>query len=365
MNLEQAILFDIYGNTIIQWGEFFSILLLSQLILRRLRLVLITFSRRREVEHGSKVFGALSSFTAQLSSLFLWGISLFLATYAIELGAQPRKFIDNLFVIVIVYQVAICSAQIVAVVIHHALPGGETDGARAASVGLLTSLAQATIWILGILLVLSQFGVNVTTLIAGLGIGGVAVALAVQKLLGDFLASLSIVLDRPFDVNDFVIVKDIQGTVEKVGIRSTRIRSLTGEQIVVPNNDILQGTIRNFKRMPERRVVFSLGVVYDTPLEKLKTIPGLIQSIIQAHSNARFDRAHFSKFGDFSLNFEIAYFVLSADYNVYMDIQQSVNFEIMSQLRSSGIEFAYPTQTLFLVKSDASLECEATSSIKA
>lgn len=352
MPLEKAILFDIYGNTIIQWGVFLSIFLSSQIVLRRLRRFLIIFSRRRELERNSKVFGALSSFTDRLSSVFLWALSFYLATYALDLGAQPRRLIDNIVVVIVVYQLAICGAHIVAAVIRHALLGGEVDGARAASVDLLTSLAQAAIWLFGALVVLSQFGVNVTTLIAGLGIGGVAVALAVQKLLSDFLASLSIVLDRPFDVNDFVIVGDILGTVEKVGIRSTRIRSLTGEQIVVPNNDLLQGTIRNFKRMPERRVVFSLGVTYETPLEKLKALPAMIQSIIEAHPNVRFDRAHFSKFGDFSLNFEVVYFVLTADYNVYMDIQQNINFEIMGQFRNSGVEFAYPTQTLFLAKSD-------------
>ncbi|MBZ0254689.1 mechanosensitive ion channel family protein, partial [bacterium] len=189
-------------------------------------------------------------------------------------------------------------------------------------------------------------------LVTGLGIGGIAIALAVQKVLGDLFASLSIVLDKPFVNGDFVIFDTVLGSIEHIGIKSTRIRSLTGEQIVCSNSDLLNTRIRNFKRMHERRVVFALGVTYQTPADKLEKIPGYIREIIESKDTVRFDRSHFKSYGDFSLNYEIVYYVLSPDYLVYMDIQQAINLEIYRKFEQEGIEFAYPTQTLFLDKGE-------------
>jgi small-conductance mechanosensitive channel len=195
---------------------------------------------------------------------------------------------------------------------------------------------------------LDTYGVNVTTLIAGLGISGIAVALAVQNVLGDLFASFSIVFDKPFVIGDFIIVGDYLGTVEYVGLKTTRIRSLSGEQLVFSNGDLLKSRIRNFKRMFERRVVFTIGVLYQTTYEHLIEIPKMIQSIIENQSQVRFDRAHFKEYGAYSLNFEIVYWIQNPDYNVYMDIQQTINLSIFKQFKEKGIEFAYPTQTLFV-----------------
>jgi small-conductance mechanosensitive channel len=197
-------------------------------------------------------------------------------------------------------------------------------------------------------LALDNLGVNVTALVAGLGVGGVAVALAVQNILGDLFASLSIVLDKPFVLGDFIIVGELLGAVENIGIKTTRVRSLSGEQLIFSNNDLLNSRIRNFGRMAERRVVFQLGVVYGTPKAKLEQIPAIIRSAIEAQQQTRFDRSHFAGYGDFSLDFENVYYVLDRDYNVYMDIQQAINLEIYGRFAEDGIEFAYPTQTLYL-----------------
>jgi small-conductance mechanosensitive channel len=174
------------------------------------------------------------------------------------------------------------------------------------------------------------------------------VALAAQNILGDLFASASIVLDKPFVMGDFVIVDDHLGTVERIGLKTTRIRSLSGEQLVFSNNDLLQSRIRNFKRMYERRVVFSIGVTYQTPHDKLAEIPALLRAAVEAREQVRFDRAHFKEYGDFSLNFEIVYYVLSPDFNIYMDIQQAINLEIHREFERRDIEFAYPTQTIFV-----------------
>jgi len=177
---------------------------------------------------------------------------------------------------------------------------------------------------------------------------GIAVALAVQNILGDLFASLTIVLDKPFIVGDFIIVGDSMGTVERVGLKTTRIRSLSGEQLIMPNSDLLQSRIRNYKRMQERRVPFSIRVVYETTGDKLKRIPGILKEVIESQEMTRFDRAHFKDYGNFSLNFEIVYWVLSPEKSRSMDIQQAINLSILERFQKEGIEFAYPTQTIRL-----------------
>jgi small-conductance mechanosensitive channel len=179
-------------------------------------------------------------------------------------------------------------------------------------------------------------------LIAGLGVGGIAVALAAQNVLGDLFASLSIVLDKPFVLGDFIIVGDVMGTVEKIGLKTTRIRSLAGEQLIVSNGDLLKSRIRNCKRMYQRRVEFTVRVPYQTPRAKLAAIPKMIREIVESQSKTRFDRSHFKAYGDSALIFETAYFVLEPDYNLHMDIQQDINLAIYSCFELNGIEFAFP-----------------------
>jgi small-conductance mechanosensitive channel len=198
--------------------------------------------------------------------------------------------------------------------------------------------------------VLDNLGVDITALIAGLGVGGIAVALAVQTVLGDLFASLSIALDKPFVVGDFLIVDDLLGSVEFVGLKTTRLRSLSGEQLVFSNSDLLNSRIRNYGRMYERRTAFDIGVTYQTPREKLKKIPDIIRTAIEKQDDTRFDRSHFKAYGDFSLNYETVYYISGPDYNKYMDIQQAINFEIHAAFEREQIEFAYPTQTIFVEK---------------
>jgi len=211
-------------------------------------------------------------------------------------------------------------------------------------------LAKAAVWSVFLLLILQNLGVQITALLAGVSVGGIAVALAVQNVLGDLFSSLSIVLDKPFVVGDFIIVGDSMGTVEHVGLKSTRVRSLSGEQLVFANSDLLTSRIRNFKRMQERRAVFTFGVTYDTPPEKLEIIPDTVRRLIEEEEQTRFDRCHFKGFGDFALTFETVFYILVPDYNVYMDIQQSINLKLSRFFAETGIEFAFPTQTIHLQK---------------
>lgn len=211
--------------------------------------------------------------------------------------------------------------------------------------GFLPILTFA-VWVVGVLALLDNLGFKITTVLAGLGIGGIAVALASQAILGDLFGYLAILLDKPFEVGDFIIVNDYMGTVEYVGIKTTRLRSLGGEQLVLSNTDLTSSRVRNYKRMELRRIVFKLGVVYDTSLGLTRAIPDLLKEIVQKTPATRFDRAHFFSFDESCLTFEVVYFVLSADYNRYMDVQQAINLEIKAVFEAKGIEFAFPTRTL-------------------
>lgn len=226
----------------------------------------------------------------------------------------------------------------------------EQDVSAAGVLGILYFFIQSSFIVAVVLVALSNVGVDIGALIAGLGVGGIAVALAAQNILGDLLASLSIVLDKPFVVGDFIIVGEDKGTVDKIGIRSTQVRSLSGEQLVFSNKDLLQNTIRNYKRMWERRVVQSFGVVYSTSPARLKEIPLWVKGFVEELDGVRFDRCHFCKYGDSSLDFELVFWVASPDYTIYMDLQQTLLLKITEKFNNEGVEFAFPTRTLYMEK---------------
>jgi small-conductance mechanosensitive channel len=219
----------------------------------------------------------------------------------------------------------------------------------------MTVLINIMIWTIGILFLMDNLGFDISAVIAGLGIGGIAIALAAQTILGDLFSYFVIFFDRPFEIGDFITVADKVGTVEHTGIKTTRLRSLTGEQLVFSNTDLTNSRIHNYKKMERRRALFKIGVVYQTPVEKLAEISTLVKEIIEKQPDTIFDRGHFASYGDFSLHFEFVYFVIGSDYVKYMDTQQRINLEIYREFEKRGIEFAYPTQTLFINKEESSV----------
>lgn len=216
--------------------------------------------------------------------------------------------------------------------------------------GGLMLLINVFIWFVGIVFLFDNMGYDVTTVIAGLGIGGIAIALAAQNILGDLFNYFVIFFDRPFEVGDFVIVDDKMGVVEYVGIKTTRLKSLSGEQLVFSNSDLTGSRLHNYKRMQRRRVLFKIGVTYSTSLQNIKEIPAMIKSIVQSQKLTEFDRSHFASYGDSSLDFETVYYVLSSDYGVYMDIQQAINIRIFEEFQARGIDIAFPTRTLYVAQ---------------
>jgi len=295
-------------------------------------------------------WGELATDTVSATSLvLLLPVAIYAGTSVLELPARLARLVELLAVLALMLQVGLWLNRFIARWMVHkieATRAQEPEGATA--LGLLGFAARAVAWSLILLLALDQLGFDITALVAGLGIGGVAVALAVQNILGDLFASLSIVLDKPFVVGDFIVVDNLRGNVERVGIKTTRVRSLDGELLVFANGDLLKSRIQNYQRMQERRVLFAVGVTYQTPPEKLKRIPQWLREAVEAQANTRFDRAHFKEYGDSALAFEIVYYILSRDYNLFMDIQQAVNLAIFERFGREGVEFAYPTRTLYL-----------------
>lgn len=279
-------------------------------------------------------------------------VSIYIASLFLVLPSGLEKFVDRLVIGMMLLQCGFWVSRGLDFWLRHRLDQGEASevGAREMTRSLLSFLGRIVLWSLVALLILDNLGLNVSALVASLGIGGIAVALAVQNILGDLFASLSIAIDKPFVIGDFIIVDDLMGSVEHVGLKTSRIRSLSGEQIIFSNNDLLKSRIRNYKRMQERRVVFSIGVTYDTPESTLSEIPSMLRQAIEAQNNVRFDRAHFKGFGAFSLDFETVYYLLQPDYGLYMDVQQTINLSLVRTFAERQIEFAFPTQTLHIAR---------------
>lgn len=287
--------------------------------------------------------------SASLSKLSLWTfgvLALYIAVQRFEMSARQVFLVNAVTFAVVTVQILVIANAWIRFAFSQDGPLFLGKSHLATIRASLTSLSIILAWSLGIILLLDNLGFNVAAILAGLGIGGIAVGLALQSVFKDLIASFSIGFDRPFEAGDFIIVDDALGTVDQVGLKTTRIRSLSGELLVMPNSKLVESNIQNYKKMQERRVVFGFGIKYDTPQAELTSIPQIIKEIIEAQPQTRFDRAHFSKFGESALEFEVVYYVLSPDYQVYMDIQQSINLAIRKELIERGVEFALPSRTL-------------------
>lgn len=262
------------------------------------------------------------------------------------------QVIDGVFMVLVVYQV-IRSINLLAVfILNSYYHGREGEMMSTNMIYAIRLIINIGLWVLGLIMILSNLGVEVTSLIASLGIGGIAVALAVQNILGDVFSSFTIYFDKPFEIGDFIIVGKDMGVVKKIGIKSTRLTSLQGEEIVISNKELTSVRVQNFKKMEMRRIVFKFGVIYGTSVDKLKKAQEIVKNVISGIEDLRFDRCHFFEFGDFSLNYEVVYFVKTNDYNLYMDKQMAINLGVKEAFEKEGIEMAFPTQTVYLEKED-------------
>jgi small-conductance mechanosensitive channel len=346
-----------FGNEVLSWAIGLSVAIAVLVILRIIRSLIKYRLGALVGKTQTDIDDLVVELLGKTNFLLLLVLSIYAGSLVLSLPTRLSGLLKSIAVIAFLIQVGFWGSGVISFWINqYRKQKLAEDAASVTTISALGFLGRVVIWSLILLLALQNLGVNVHALLAGLGIGGIAVALAAQNILGDLFASISIVLDKPFVIGDFIIVDEHLGTVEHIGLKTTRVRSLFGEQIVMSNNDLLKSRIHNYKRMFNRRITFALGVVYQTSFDKLRAIPQMIKEIIERQESARFDRAHFKEYGDFSLNFEIVYYVLSPDYNLYMDVQQKINLEIFHRFEEEGIEFAYPTQTLLLQKEESKVQ---------
>lgn len=339
-----------WGNTVKE----FIISLIAFIVTASILWVFKTIFLNRLKKLAKKTTTEIDDVLVRCLRLINWplylAIALWVAFKFINIAPDISKIYNYFVTIIIIYY----TTRIIIVWINYFtdnIAKKRVEEGRVTDVGiikLINNILKAILWVIAALILLENFGVNITTLVAGLGIGGIAIAFSLQAILGDVIASFSIYFDRPFDIEDFIIVGDISGIVKKIGIKSTKLESLSGEEIIISNKDLGNSRVRNYKRMQKRRIVFTLGVTYDTPSEKLKKIPEIITNIINDIEICTIDRVHFHKYGDFSLIFEIVYYILDPDYKIYMENQQKINFAIKEIFEKEGIEFAYPTQTIYV-----------------
>lgn len=344
----QALLQKQYlGNSVQDWLVALGVFIGVFVVLR----IIISFIVKRVqklTEKTSFRFGnAIVNIVGKIGRFFYFSVSLYVASTFLLLPLTVHKVIYGLFVLVLVFEAIRVLQKVILFFVERVWLKDSDDKQQVSYI--LELLIRIVLWAIGILLILSNLGFDVTSLVASLGIGGVAIALAVQNILSDLFSSLSIYIDQPFKLGDFIIVGDHMGTVKHIGLKTTRLRALQGEEIVISNSELTSARVQNFKRMQKRRILFSFGVTYDTAIEKLRKIPEIVKSAIDPLEKAEHDRTHFKEFADSSLNFEVVYYVLTGDYTEYMDIQQAINLKIMDEFAKERIEMAFPTRTVHLV----------------
>ncbi len=338
---------SVYGNTVLQWIIAAGVALGGTGVLLLLKRLLVSRLKKFAERTATDLDDMLAGFLERVKLLFMIGISVYAASLFLELTAGMQRILNHAMFAVILLQVGMWGNSLILYVIRKTTSLEEySDASTQTTLSVLRFVSKLILWSILLLLILDNFGFDITTLIASLGIGGIAIALAAQNILGDLFASLSIAIDKPFIIGDFIIIDSYLGTIEKIGMRTTHIRSLSGELIIFSNTDLLRSRVRNFKRMTERRIVFTLDVEYGTSYEHVQHIPSLVRTIIESESMARFDRGHFQKYGASSLVYEFVYYVLSPEYNDFMDTQQNINLGIYRTFEDQGIQFAFPTQTV-------------------
>jgi small-conductance mechanosensitive channel len=340
-------------NTLGRWLLAFGVVVL---IVSALRLAASAVIRRLE-NLTKRTRPELDDFLVELlrktKGLFILLFGIWVASLSLTISPANDARLRSILGVGLLVQGALWATAVVNYFLaRYRKQQEEEDPAMATALGALGFVAKAAVWAVFILLILQNLGVQITAILAGVSVGGIAIALAVQNILGDLLGSLSIVLDKPFVIGDFIVIGEFSGTVEHVGLKSTHIRSVSGEQLVFSNSDLLSSRIRNYKRMQERRAVFTLGVTYNTPPEKLEAIPEMIRRVVEGNEMVRFDRCHFKGFSDFSLDIETVFHMTIPDHDAYMDVQQAINLELYRLFAAEGIEFAFPTQTLHLEREE-------------
>jgi len=337
---------EIFSNGIFRWLISAGVFFLSYLVLKIFKTAVLSrlkkIAKKTKNEFDDVIINGLDAIHWPFN-LF---ISVYVAQYVLLVSPKIQSILYYILIITVSYYLIRVIQAAIDVFIQKIITQKDKEGQE--MIKLISTIVKVALWIIAAMLILSNLGYNITSLMAGFGVGGIVIAFAVQKMVSDLFSSLSIYFDKPFQPDDFVKIESDMGTVKSIGMRTTRLTSLQGEELIIPNSEIVVAKIQNFGKMKQRRVNFEIGVTYDTPKSKLEAIPAMIEKIIKAQKKAIFDRCYFKTFGDFSLGFDIVYFTNSGDYVEYLKIQQAINLEIIKIFEKEKIEIAFPTQTVHI-----------------
>jgi len=348
--LTELLQLTFFNNTILNYLIFFGVIIFGIVAIKVIKYLLPkrfkAWAEKSEKIIDAKLFSSISNNL----SIILYMATFYFGIKVLNLNVEINNIINLFGIAFITIIVAIFVSLILTFIVDEYIKNKMTSASGKTITQLINRILKVVVWSIALVLFLDNIGIKINSLITGLGIGGIALAFAAQSILVDVFCYFTIFFDKPFEIDDFIVAGEQMGTVEHIGMKNTRLRSLNGEQLILSNSDLTNSRISNYKTMVERRVLFKIGVTYNTSSEKLKEIPELIKNIIENVQDTRFGRVHFCTYGVYSLDYEIAYYILSSDYDKYMDINQEINLQIKEEFEKQGIEFALPTQTLQLFK---------------
>jgi len=342
-----------WGNTAYEYFLAGCIFVGLMIVLKIFQLLLLHQLKRWATFTKTALDDALLDYVETIGKSFYIIVSVWIASLPLDLPDSIEHGLYAIFLLAIIVQIIriIENVAVFAIDTHVQKNAEKFDRGQNKTMVRLAKLGiRVSLWVVGLITILSNMGLDVTSLVASLGIGGLAIALALQNILGDMFSSFSIYMDKPFEVGDFIVVGENSGTVKRVGLKTTRLKTLQGEELIISNNELTDARIQNFKKLERRRVVFTFGVTYETDADKLAAIPTMIQEIIDAVDGVKFGRCHLDAYADSSLNFEAVYHVDDASYDQYMDRKQEIHLAVFKKFAAEGISFAYPTQTVYVNK---------------
>lgn len=339
-----------WGNTIKEWTIAFSIIIGIILLLKVFQYVVLRKIKAFAERSKSTIDDLVVSVIQTLLMPLVFFLAIYFGLQFLNMSPKVRQIMNVAIMVITTFFIVRIITSVISYSVQNFIKTQAAPDVKKKQARGILIIVNGIVWLIALIFLVDNLGYDITTVITGLGIGGIAIALAAQTILGDLFSYLVIFFDKPFEIGDFIIVDDKMGNIEYIGIKTTRIRTLGGEQLICSNTDLTNSRVHNYKRMIQRRVVFSFGVVYHTSYEKLQRIPGIVKKLIEEKELAKFDRAHFKSFGNSSLDFEVVYYVLTDDYNRYMDIQQNINMDLFKTFEEQEIEFAFPTQTVMLDK---------------
>jgi len=351
-NFQEILVYKALDNTVFQYLIAVAVFLALFFVLKIFKNIIVLRLKRLSEKTKTDIDDLLIKIIFSVRQSFYLFVSFYVAIRFLNCSELFFRVINYLFFFIIAYYIVKAIESVIDYGAEKLVERRKKQEKELSEsvVSLLKKILKAVIWVLAVIIVLQNLGYNITALAAGFGIGGIAIALALQNILGDLFASFAIYFDKPFEIGDYIVVGDDAGTVKQIGIKSTRIQSRQGEQLVISNKELTSARVHNYKKMERRRIVFSFGLAYETPTKKLRKVPDIIREIIGNIEITEIDRVFFNEFGEFSLNFEVVYWLKSSDYEGFVESQPKINLAIMEAFQREGIEMAYPTQTVFVKK---------------